>query len=200
LFLLAALSSAQDLDSAARDLSRRIVSGAGRQDVASLTVRNASSLSTAEVADIARVLEAELRVRPSRSGATVNVTLSENVQSYLWIAEIRRGEERELTMLSVARPAAPGAVLARVVIEKRLLWEQDKPILDAAVVDGLLIVLGPGTISFYRDRQLTQSLPIPAWRPMLRDPRGRLRIERDSFRAFLPGVVCTGSLKQTAAM
>jgi len=147
LFLLAALSSAQDLDSAARDLSRRIVSGAGRQDVASLTVRNASSLSTAEVADIARVLEAELRVRPSRSGATVNVTLSENVQSYLWIAEIRRGEERELTMLSVARPAAPGAVLARVVIEKRLLWEQDKPILDAAVVDSLLIVLDAGAVA-----------------------------------------------------
>jgi hypothetical protein len=29
---------------------------------------------------------------------------------------------------------------------------------------------------------------------MPRDPRGRLLIERDSFRAFLPGTICTGSL------
>ena len=105
-----------------------------------------------------------------------------------------------MAMLAVARPAASGATLAPVVIEKRLLWEQDRPILDAAVAVSLLIVLDPGAVSFYRDRQLTQSLPIPVWRPLLRDPRGRLRIERDSFRAFLPGVVCTGSLKQTAAM
>jgi len=54
-------------------------------------VRNASSLSAAEVADITRILESELRVRPARPGASVNVTLSENVQSYLWVAELRRG-------------------------------------------------------------------------------------------------------------
>ena len=70
LFLLAALSSAQDLDSAARDLSRKIATGA-RQDVASLTVRNASSLSAAEVADITRILETELRVRQARPGAKI---------------------------------------------------------------------------------------------------------------------------------
>ena len=30
---------------------------------------------------------------------------------------------------------------------------------------------------------------------MPRDPRGRLVIERDSFRAFLPGIICTGTFK-----
>ena len=35
---------------------------------------------------------------------------------------------------------------------------------------------------------------------MTRDPRGRLVIERDTFRAFLSGVVCTGSVKPGAAM
>src|SRR5260370_376107 len=81
---------------------------------------------------------------------------------------------------------------APIAIGKKLLWEQEKPILDAATVESTVIVLDSSSVSFYRDRQLTQSLPIPGWKPMPRDPRGRLVIERDTFRAFLPGIVCTG--------
>src|SRR3954447_4832040 len=125
LILLAASCSAQDLDAAARDLARRIA----RQDAASITIRNTSSLSPAEAANITRILEAELRVRPARPGASIVVTLSENVQQYLWIAEIRRGDEREVVMLPVPRQTAPAPTLAPVIIEKRLLWEQSKPIL-----------------------------------------------------------------------
>ena len=193
LFFFAALCSAQDLGSPARELARRV-----RPDVASLTVRNLSSLPAAAVADITRTLETELRVRSNRPGAIVSVTLSENVKSYLWVAEIRRGEDREVAMLAVDRPDAPAATPAPVAIAKKLLWEQEKPILDAATVESMLIVLDSASVSFYRDRQLTQSLPIPGWRPMPRDPRGRLIIERDSFRAFLPGIICTGSLSPAA--
>jgi len=193
LFFLAAFCSAQDISSPARDLARKI-----RQDVSSLTVRNLSSLPAAAVADITRTLETELRVRANRPGASVNVTLSENVKSYLWVAEIRRGEDREVAMLAVDRLGVPPAYLPPVTIGKKLLWEQEKPILDAATVDSILIVLDPTSVSFYRDRQLTQSLPIPGWKPMPRDPRGRLVMERDSFRAFLPGTICTGSLSPAA--
>jgi hypothetical protein len=66
--------------------------------------------------------------------------------------------------------------------------------------ESLLIVLDPTGISFYRERQLTQSLAIQSARPMPRDPRGRLIIDRDSFRAFLPGVICSGSIRPTPAM
>lgn len=193
LFLLAALCSAQDFGSPARELARKI-----RQDVTSLTVRNASSLSAAEVANITRTLETELRVRANRPGANVSVTLSENVRSYLWVAEIRQGEDREVAMLSVDRQLARAAATTPVAIAKKLLWEQDKPILDIATIESLIIVLDPTSVSFYRDRQLTQSLPIPGWKPMPRDPRGRLSIERASFRAFLPGTICTGSLSPAA--
>jgi hypothetical protein len=189
MFFLAALCSAQDFTAPARELARKI-----RQDVTSLTVRNASSLSTAEVDVITRTLETELRVRANRPGVTVSVTLSENVQSYLWVAESRRGEDREVAMLSVDRQPPPATATTPVAIVKRLLWEQDNPILDATTVESLLIVLDPSSVSIYRDRQLTQSLPIPAWKPMPRDPRGRLLIDRDSFRAFLPGTICTGTL------
>jgi hypothetical protein len=198
LFFVAAVCGAQDFDSAARELARKIT--AGRQDVTSLTVRNASSLSAAETADITRTLETELRVRASRPGLVVNVTLSENVKSYLWIADMRRGEEREVAMLTVERSPAPAPASAPVAIEKRLLWEQERPILDAAAVDSLVIVLDPASVALYRGRQLVQSLPIPNWNAMPRDLRGRLVIERDTFRAFLPGVICTGSFTGSAAM
>ena len=101
-------------------------------------------------------------------------------------------------MLAVDRPDVPVAAGAQVAISKKVLWEQENPILDAAMVESMLIVLDPASVSFYRDRQLTQSLPIPGWKPMPRDPRGRLVIERDSFRAFLPGTICTGSLSPAA--
>jgi hypothetical protein len=74
LFFLAALCSAQDLSSSARELARRVMTN--RQDVTSLTVRNASSLPEAEATAITQILETEIRVRPSRPGANVNVTLS----------------------------------------------------------------------------------------------------------------------------
>jgi hypothetical protein len=198
LFLLAAPAGAQDLDSAARELARKITATTGRQDV-TLSVRNSSSLSEAEAAQVGRVLETELRVRTQRPASErigVNVTLSENVQSYLWVAQI----QQDVVMLSVPRPRASAVASARVTIQKRLLWEQDKPILDAAMSDSLLVVLDPTSVSFYRERQLTQSLAIPNERPMPRDPRGHVVIERDSFRAFLPGMVCSGSSTPAPAM
>jgi hypothetical protein len=198
LFFLATLASAQDLDSAARELARRIAAETGRQDLA-LTVRNSSSLSEAAVARVTGVLETQLGVRAPRPGierVTVNVTLSENVQSYLWVAQI----PQDVLMLSVPRPNEPVVASARWTIQKRLLWEQEKPILDAGMSESILIVLDPGSVSFYRERQLTQSLPVQSTRPMPRDPRGRLIIDRDSFRVFLPGMVCRGSIRPAPAM
>jgi hypothetical protein len=198
LLSLASCAGAQDLDSAPRELARKIAAATGRQDVA-LTVRNSSSLSEAEVARVSGVLETELGVRAPRPGierVPVSVTLSENVQSYLWVALV----QQDVVMLSVPRPSEQASSSVRWTIQKKLLWEQEKPILDAGMSEALLIALDPGSVSFYRERQLTQSLPVQSTRPMPRDPRGRLIIDRDSFRAFLPGVVCSGSIRPVPAM
>ena len=151
LFFLATLAGAQDLDSAARELARKIA-GTGRRDLA-LTVRNASSLSEADVARVNGVLETELGVRTTRPGierVPVSVTLSENVQSYLWVAQI----QQDVLMLSVPRANEPAVASARMTIQKRLLWEQGQPILDVGMSESLLIVLDPTSVSFYRERQL----------------------------------------------
>jgi hypothetical protein len=201
--LLAALAGAQDLDSAARELARKIESGGQRQEINALTVRNASSLTEAEAAQVARVLETEIRVRPARPGVervTAQVTLSENVQSYLWVAAIGALARQEVILLSIARPPAPAAAPAALSIRKRLLWEQDTPILDAAVSGPYLVVLDATAVSFYRDRQLAQSLPVSSARHESRDTRGRLTIDGGSFRAALPDVVCNGTMAPSPAM
>jgi len=190
LFLLAALCSAQDLNSYARDLARKI----NRQDIVNLAIRNSSSLPEAQVADVRRSIEAELRFRPrpGAEGSSVNITLSENVEGYLWVAEILKAEQREVVFLNVPRPAGtPVPPAAVVTIEKKLIWEQEKPILDVAISGDLLVVLDPTAVTFYRDRQLMSSFSIS--KPMPRDPRGRLVMEGDTFRVMLPGVVCSGT-------
>src|SRR5580704_7749697 len=98
LFFLPAVANAQDLDSAARELARKIAAGTGRQDVG-LTVRNSSSLSEVEAARVSGLIETELGIRAPRPGierVTVSVTLSENVQSYLWVALV----QQDVIMLS----------------------------------------------------------------------------------------------------
>ena len=197
LFFLATPAGAQDLDSAAREFARKIAAATGRQDVA-LTVRNTSSLPEADAARVTGVLAAELgvRARPGNDRVPVSVTLSENVQSYLWVAQI----PQDVVMLSVPRSSRPATAPSRVTIQKRLLWEQEKAILDAAMSDSLLLVLDPASVSFFRERQLMQSLPVESARPMPRDPRGRLIVDRDSFRAFLPGVACSGSIRPAPSM
>jgi len=187
---MAALCSAQDLSSYARDLARKI----NRPDIVNLTVRNSSSLPETQAADVKRAMEAELRfrARPGVEGPSVQVTLSENVEGYLWVAEISKAEQRDVVFLNVPRPAGtPVPPAAAVSIEKKLIWEQEKPILDVAMVNDLLVVLDPMAVTFYRNRQLMSSFPIS--KPMPRDPRGRLVVEGDTFRAMLPGIVCSGT-------
>ena len=152
-----------------------------------MTVQNASSLSEAEVAQVATELRAHAP-RPGGESVAVTVTLSENIQSYLWVAQI----QQDVVMVSVPRPPAPAAPAPHVTIQKKLLWEQDQPILDAGMSGSILLVLDPAGVSLYSERQFLRSFPIA--RPLPRDARGRLIIDRDSFRAFLPGVVCSGSI------
>lgn len=194
-FLLAAAAGARSLDSAARDLARAIEAAAGRREIGALTVRNASSLPEGDAAQVRRTLEAELRAH-SRAGAgrvTAEVTLSENVPSYLWVAVVSDPSRREVVMLNVERPPAPAAAAAGIGVRKTFLWEQEQPILDAASGD-YLIVLDPSAVSLYRNGQAATTLPVSSAGAAWRDPRGRLTVQGDTFRAILPDAVCAGTL------
>jgi len=204
---------------AAVELTRKIVARIGAQKAVVLTVRNISSLGDDDVFTIRRALRAELRrlgVRPAETGraaAEVRVTLSENAQGYLWIAEVQSEKSREVTMMPVERPQPEGLRPNpdSLVIRKTRVFEQDGPILDLAFLkteaetDARILVLDLDAVSIYtRDGaawRRERSVPVVRSRPWPRDPRGRLifRIE-GSFDAFTPGVRCSGAVQPTLSL
>jgi hypothetical protein len=82
--------------------------------------------------------------------------------------------------------SAPAAAL-----EKRLMWEQQEPILDVAVLHDGLAVLTPTAVIRTPSRQ---SAPIKNARPWPRDVRGRIRVIGSAIQVDLPGVACSGRL------
>jgi hypothetical protein len=82
------------------------------------------------------------------------------------------------------------------MLETRLVWEQPEQMLDVAVNgDGMAVLSVSSLIRFMRlngQWSRRDSTPVPAVKPQLRDPRGRLRWN-GVFEAFLPGVACSES-------
>jgi hypothetical protein len=201
LILLSVAAAAQDLDSAARDFARRIAAGlAGER--AAFTLANVSPLGETDVAMVRRALEAELK---PPGAASVAVTLSENYQGPVWIAEIRHGDARQFVLAAIDRAPEP-APQPLVALQRELLIETPQPMLDAAPSSTResLLVLGAGEIVLYRRRdgrlEPWRGYSVPHTRPWPRDLRGRLIVESDAFRAFLPGIVCFGKLDPEIAV
>jgi hypothetical protein len=199
---------ATDWSSAQQELARKITASTGPGAI-SLEVVNRSSLSKQDTDEISRGLRSQLEalgartVKPEQAAATVAVSLSENPQSYVWVAEIHQGaEEFSVVMVSIPRNEAPAFVreAPTLTIRKTPLWAQSRPILDVAVMDDSatathIAVLDPEQIALYRMAdgrwQLEQSLAITHSRPWPRDMRGKLVLRQDHmFDIYLPGVYC----------
>jgi hypothetical protein len=200
---------ASDWGAAEQQLSGKIAAATGPGAVA-LDITNRSSLGRADFDDIRRGLTTELAslglrfVRPEQAAITVQISISEDLQNYVWIAEIHQGNnEASVAMVSLPRPDTPvmGHDSAALTIRKSLLWTQADRILDAAVLDGNpahLAILNSDHLALYLLRdgrwQPEQSFPIEHTRPWPRDVRGRLILRQDHLLdAYLPGVFCTSS-------
>lgn len=183
------------------ELARRIAAALAPREAVALTVRNASSLTTADVAGVRRDIESQLRARgftlASDAPAAVTVTLAENWQGGVWIAEIRHGDKRDTVMVTPTR-SPERAAATPMGIDRQLILEQPDPILDAVALENVLIVLEPAEVVFYGrkdarwERRQAIALPQRVWP---RDLRGRLAVEGDSLQAFLPGLACKGTLQ-----
>jgi len=190
----------------AEQLARKIAAVTGPGAV-TVDVLNQSSLDKNESDDIRRQLLAQLAsmglrfVESEQAAATVHVTLSENLDSYVWVAEIHQGtNEPALEMVSLPRPDSAGSTreLSAFTLHKTLLWSQADPILDVAVLDGNpphLVILEPNQVVLYRFQdshwQREQEFAIAHSRPWPRDMRGRLVTRKDHLLdAYLPGVLC----------
>ncbi len=200
LLLLACLATAQTPADAGRDLARRIAGVVPKENI-SLAVRNLSSLAPARLEEARRAVEAELRAQGVRvvesGGVVVRITASDSLRECLLVAEIPRGDERQVVMAVWPREAE-GANASPLWLEKKLVWEQEAPILDFVVAGDALLVLEPARVAVYARRdggwEPRHSLAVAAPAPWPRDLRGRLVAQQGTFQAYLPGVTCRGVL------
>lgn len=209
LVMVSLVANAADWSEPAAKLAREIVAISG-PGAASITYKNVSSLPAADV-DLAKLaIERNLRaggVRvtgPESSSANIQVTFSENVSGYVWVAEVQQGSDTRAAMVTAARATAAAAAVpaSSMTLHKSLLWSQADPILDVALVsagsDELMLVLDPSEVTVYKKLggawQAQQSMGIVRDQPWPRDVRGRLAVANGHlFDAYLPGVICSSN-------
>ena len=204
---LVVCSLAADWSVPEQQLARKIVAVTGPGAVA-LTVENRSSLSKRESEIVSDGLHSALEtlglrfVKPEQAAAAVAISLSENLNAYIWVAEIRLGDKVSIEMVS--KPHVDGVVSTRdsvpLSIRKIPVWAQEEQILDVLVLEENTVpthiaVLGPEVVSLYRLQggkwQREQALGVAHTRPWPRDLRGRLTPGKDHLLdAYLPGVLC----------
>jgi hypothetical protein len=164
-----------------------------------VTSRNASSLPAADATKAQTALNRALQ-RRVRNPMPVDValTISENLRGYLLVAEIKREGDTMVEMAEFRADAPAAPPRASITFERKLLWEQDAPILDIAEMGDQMLVLDSAGLSSYErtagkwERKATAFVPVNS-----RDPRGRLEVSGDMFTAQFAGAVCTGSAKLT---
>jgi hypothetical protein len=202
-FIPPGASAAEDANGAARELARKTVALAGRSEPIAVIWRNLSSLGPAEWNKTRSAFETALREfggRPvdSTGGAAVEarLTLSENREQCLLVEELRKGDDRQVWIASWKRTGTPAAL--SVTLEKKLVWEQDEPMLDVAFPAGAMLVLSPSKLTLYT-RPAAQwvaksSVPLTPLRNWPRDGRGHLRVNAATVQVHLPGLLCSGTV------
>lgn len=205
---------ASSLGDTARELAHKIASDAGPGAFA-LEVANRSSLDDKSVREVRSALETELQVegvhiaKTEQALGTIEVVLSESLREYVWTAEIAIGaDEKKVALVSLPRPPTetPFAPALPIVLKTTLLFAQEQPMLDVALVEmpggSRLLVLNDGMVAIYRQQgvnpaahwELEASLPITHTRVFPRDLRGRLLLRRDHlFDVYLSGTFCRSS-------
>jgi hypothetical protein len=211
-------TTAGDWNVPAQQFARKIVAVTGPGAVA-VTVENRSSLSKKDLDTISSLLHVELEASGARpaaaeqSAATAMVTLSENPQSYVWVAEIHQGAgESAVVMVSMPRKDQAGFEheTMPVTLRKIPLWAQEDRILDVLVLEEdsapkQIAVLDGEKVAIYRLKngkwQQEQVLGITHARPWPRDLRGRVVGSRDHLiDVYLPGVFCRSTASLPLAL
>ena len=229
LLLLAALlalllpqARAADWKQPVAALARKIAALTGPGQV-QIMVKNRSSLRPDEVAEIEALLRRDLSTSGVSQGGPnsatqVTVTLSENLQGGLWVAQVQEGTDEQVAMLPVqlaSETQATGSPMMK--LKRTVLMHEQEPVLDAQVIpDGgetLLVVLeanrivvyqknaeasssNQGTVTATDDSRwvVSPAFPIPGGHVFPRDLRGRVVMGQEHlFDAYLPGIRCVAT-------
>ena len=190
----------QEWPRAARELAAKILAITGPVERIHISVHGGEGPEGESVVAAQRELEKDFQRRgiglvPEAEGAVaVALTVSENLQGLVWIAEIRRGDYRDAAMVSLPSPAPGGERNPpSVIIQLRPVFQQKRPILDLIRLENELIVLDPQNISLYKRSEGWEflravALPHPPDSPPLpRDPRGRLMLHGPALEVYFAG-------------
>lgn len=199
---------AADLNSAAVSLARKTAALAGRGETVAVTYKNLSSLPAAEWNGLQAAFEAALRDGGSRLGATgtteARLTVSENPTQYLLVAEVRKGDEREVWIASWNRAPSGAPKAGGISLNVKQVWRQTEQILDIAFPPAGMLVLSAAKLTLYTHTgeawTLRDSAAITNVKAWPRDPRARLRVTGATFQVFLPGAACNGSTDPTLSL
>ncbi|MBM3739775.1 MAG: hypothetical protein FJW39_28750 [Acidobacteria bacterium] len=190
-FLHCCVAGAATLEEAANDLARRVNSVLAPREVCFLRIRTLAQVPASDVAIAQRTLQPLLRTGPAAEGRPeVVVSLSQNQDTRLIVAEVRRGSGPPSVFLApYAGEASAPAVLR---LERTLLWQQAGRILDAAPAGGGLLVMDPDRIAWALVGRVEAAEPLVHASPLPRDARGHLRVEGTRFTADAANTRCTG--------
>ncbi len=207
LLYAAAAYAANSWDAPSSEMAKQIAAITGPGTV-SLKINNRSSISTDDLPAIRKAVDRELRaagvsVQVKNASSDVRLTLSQNAQGYLWVAEVQEGSEVKVAMVAVPAAAnASSGASPQMSIRSSLLYGQADPMLDIAVLgtgsEQRLIVLEPAHVKTFTPAgntwQLAQTFDITHENPLPRDLRGLIAPASDHlFDAYLPGMVCAGT-------
>ena len=208
-FIPAGAPAAEDGNTAARELARKTAVFAGRGEPVSVAWSNVSTLGSSELLQARGAFEAALREAGGRisdvaPAAEARIALSENHTQYLLVEEIRRGDDRQVWISAWKRAEPASGASAGISIEKKLVWEQEEPMLDVAFPAGTMVVLSPTKVMLYA-RQSGQwapsaAIPLSPPKPWPRDLRGHLRVNSANFQTYLPGMACSGAVEPSLTL
>jgi hypothetical protein len=212
-FLVLALlvtARASDWSAPEQQLTEKILALTGSAPV-SVSFENRSSLTRRDLEIVQNGLLSALKnaglhiTGPEQASSSVAITFSENVTSYVWLAEIRRGQnESQAVLVSLPRQLSRAGAGDSVPLSLRKIpiWSQPGLMLDVAVLEEnstptRIAVLEPEKLSVYRFQGgrwfPERAFSIAHAAPWPRDLRGRLFPSKDHLGIFLPGVACEGS-------
>ena len=174
-------------DKAVGTLADKIAAAAKPARAASLEMKNISSLDADSVANIRQAVVQYLTANRLRidAGASadcdVRITLSQSASDYVWVAEVRRGGNQQVVMVSLRKDndEVLNGHSVTLTVQRNLLRTQETPFLDFSKLD-----LSGWRGSLWRTLEANEltgydgvAAPIRQLH-ISRDPRGRLSIDK----------------------
>ncbi len=211
LFVFAAHFAAGDaLDDAVGQWSKKISSHLAADEIAHITWKDAGTADASSAAYVARAktLLARALQRRLKDPKTVEITatFSQNLKDYLFIADMHRENESIVEIASMPRTMAPRETTAGFHLDRKMLWEQETPILGVVVNTGTagdqMLVLDTAGVTLYewRDSKWQKTDDAVLDIHPVRDPRGRLTTMEDAVVAEVAGLTCKGTWRPSVTM